>query len=152
LLLVATFVYKDTFNLGYPGDDMQSRNKEDLNILTYPRTARAPGSLLLVYYIIGEWIPSLALLIIQSSLPSNLVVQSINSYGELERLIRQMKKDSPGEETMDKLLCKICLEREIDTALLPCRHSCLCSVCANNVNQCPVCRNSIGQVLQIYRS
>ncbi len=34
--------------------------------------------------------------------------------------------DNIDEEAADKIICKICLEREINTALLPCRHSCLC--------------------------
>ncbi|SBT70549.1 RING zinc finger protein, putative [Plasmodium malariae] len=49
--------------------------------------------------------------------------------------------------------CVICLTEERDTAILPCRHMCLCNVCANVVRmqntKCPICRQDVRGLLQI---
>eukprot|EP00658_Telonema_sp_P-2_P060903 TRINITY_DN49687_c0_g1_i7.p4 TRINITY_DN49687_c0_g1~~TRINITY_DN49687_c0_g1_i7.p4 ORF type:complete len:117 (+),score=20.00 TRINITY_DN49687_c0_g1_i7:106-456(+) len=49
--------------------------------------------------------------------------------------------------------CVICMESCASTAVLPCRHLCLCSTCSatfrlRNV-QCPVCRQKVAALLQI---
>lgn len=49
--------------------------------------------------------------------------------------------------------CVICLAAERDTAVLPCRHMCLCSECANIMRMqsktCPVCRQHVESLFQI---
>ncbi|PFH36854.1 RING zinc finger protein [Besnoitia besnoiti] len=49
--------------------------------------------------------------------------------------------------------CVICLTEERNTAVLPCRHMCLCSGCANIMrmqsNKCPICRQPVTSLLQI---
>lgn len=49
--------------------------------------------------------------------------------------------------------CVICLAEERNTAVLPCRHMCLCSACANIMrlqsNKCPICRQNASTLLQI---
>lgn len=39
-------------------------------------------------------------------------------------------------------LCKKCGQGESCVLLLPCRHLCLCTVCASSVNICPVCKST----------
>ncbi|KAK9057113.1 hypothetical protein SSX86_024480 [Deinandra increscens subsp. villosa] len=39
-------------------------------------------------------------------------------------------------------LCKECGHGESCVLLLPCRHLCLCTVCASSVNTCPVCKST----------
>jgi hypothetical protein len=50
-------------------------------------------------------------------------------------------------------LCVICLTNEKDTAVIPCRHLCLCKDCASTLMQhtpkCPVCRGPIAQLLHM---
>ena len=57
--------------------------------------------------------------------------------------------------------CVICMSEERDTMLLPCRHLCLCSSCAQSLrfqaNSCPICRCPFKaalnlRVLQRYRA
>lgn len=42
---------------------------------------------------------------------------------------------------------------ERDTTVLPCRHMCVCSECAQQLrfqtNKCPICRTNIESLLQI---
>lgn len=53
-----------------------------------------------------------------------------------------------GEE---ENLCVICLTNEKNTAVIPCRHLCLCKECAEELRQkspkCPVCRGPIHQLV-----
>jgi len=134
LLVFGAFMYENTFNL-YDAADKYS-------------TPKIPTPLLILYYAVGEFAPSLAMLVVQFKLPSDLTKRP---YGELERLIKKMKEE-PLDYRSDRILCKICLEKEINTAFLPCRHSTVCEDCSILVNSCPLCRKAITQTLLIYRS
>lgn len=71
-------------------------------------------------------------------------------------------------------ICVVCLENEIDTCLLPCRHVAVCSACVRKMQPaarggqpeavlsviCPICRGEVDRVqtfcaetgcLQVYR-
>lgn len=54
-------------------------------------------------------------------------------------------------ETDDDNTCVICLTEDRDTAVMPCRHLCLCKGCADELRKhtpkCPVCRGPIQQLL-----
>lgn len=56
-------------------------------------------------------------------------------------------------EDDDDGLCVICLTLEKDTAVIPCRHLCLCKECAEQLMKhtpkCPVCRGPISQLLHM---
>uniref|UniRef100_A0A5B7C3Q5 RING-type E3 ubiquitin transferase n=1 Tax=Davidia involucrata TaxID=16924 RepID=A0A5B7C3Q5_DAVIN len=49
--------------------------------------------------------------------------------------------------------CVICMTEPKETAVLPCRHMCMCSVCAKALrlqsNKCPICRQPIQELLEI---
>jgi E3 ubiquitin-protein ligase MGRN1 len=49
--------------------------------------------------------------------------------------------------------CVVCMTAPRDTTVLPCRHCCLCSECAQvlrmQAEKCPICRTPIQQLLQI---
>lgn len=53
----------------------------------------------------------------------------------------------------DDALCVICITNDKDTAVLPCRHMCLCKGCAQELMRhtpkCPVCRGPISQLLHM---
>jgi len=55
--------------------------------------------------------------------------------------------DDSGKE------CVICLSEPRDTAVLPCRHMCMCSACAHmlrhQTNRCPICRTIATDYLNI---
>lgn len=36
--------------------------------------------------------------------------------------------------------CVICLEGALSVVLLPCRHLCVCRVCLDEIDRCPICR------------
>ncbi|KAM7459285.1 hypothetical protein LguiA_036728 [Lonicera macranthoides] len=49
--------------------------------------------------------------------------------------------------------CVICMTEPKDTAVLPCRHMCMCSECAKALrvqsNKCPICRQTIEELMEI---
>ncbi|KAL4398152.1 hypothetical protein HN51_002757 [Arachis hypogaea] len=55
--------------------------------------------------------------------------------------------NDPGKE------CVICMTEPKDTAVLPCRHMCMCSECAKALrlqsNKCPICRQPIEELMEI---
>ncbi|KAL5544715.1 hypothetical protein UlMin_008499 [Ulmus minor] len=50
----------------------------------------------------------------------------------------------------EKVLCRVCFEREISVVLLPCRHRVLCRACCEKCKKCPICRVSIEERLPVY--
>ncbi|KAJ2032640.1 hypothetical protein IWW57_000110 [Coemansia sp. S610] len=61
---------------------------------------------------------------------------------------------SRSASSTDELLqCAICLSDERDTAMLPCRHLCMCRECASTYrqqsNKCPICRTVVDAILHV---
>jgi hypothetical protein len=52
--------------------------------------------------------------------------------------------------------CVVCMDRAQNAVLLPCRHLCCCLSCAEQIRGttkvCPMCRTSVTEVLQIFKS
>lgn len=61
--------------------------------------------------------------------------------------------DGTAEDDQNSRECVICMTEARDTTVLPCRHMCMCSICARQLrvqsNKCPICRTEIEQLLQI---
>ncbi|XP_022765849.1 uncharacterized protein LOC111310666 isoform X1 [Durio zibethinus] len=63
-------------------------------------------------------------------------------------IVKKMPKRDLAEE--EKVLCRVCFEREISVVLLPCRHRILCRTCCEKCRKCPICRLSIEERLPVY--
>jgi hypothetical protein len=50
----------------------------------------------------------------------------------------------------EKVLCRVCFEKDISLVLLPCRHRVLCRTCADKCTTCPICRIDIEKRLSVY--
>eukprot|EP01017_Pseudomicrothorax_dubius_P014424 TRINITY_DN1683_c0_g1_i11.p1 TRINITY_DN1683_c0_g1~~TRINITY_DN1683_c0_g1_i11.p1 ORF type:complete len:466 (+),score=48.88 TRINITY_DN1683_c0_g1_i11:221-1618(+) len=48
-------------------------------------------------------------------------------------------------------LCVICCEDERDAVLLPCRHQVACMRCSKKLEQCPMCRVAITDMIKTYK-
>lgn len=63
------------------------------------------------------------------------------------------RTSSFDEESDNSFECVICMSDIRDTLILPCRHLCLCSSCANSLryqaNNCPICRVPFRALLQL---
>lgn len=51
---------------------------------------------------------------------------------------------------LDAMICRICMDSEINTAFFPCGHVISCQECAARCERCPVCRADIHQSQVIY--
>eukprot|EP00391_Amoebophrya_sp_Ameob2_P002037 CAMPEP_0179000638 /NCGR_PEP_ID=MMETSP0795-20121207/10806_1 /TAXON_ID=88552 /ORGANISM="Amoebophrya sp., Strain Ameob2" /LENGTH=936 /DNA_ID=CAMNT_0020693703 /DNA_START=179 /DNA_END=2990 /DNA_ORIENTATION=+ len=51
----------------------------------------------------------------------------------------------------DENLCKICFDGELNCCLYPCGHVVCCVECSKKINECPVCRQFIGEVIKLFR-
>ncbi|CAH8365346.1 unnamed protein product [Eruca vesicaria subsp. sativa] len=73
-------------------------------------------------------------------------------YG-IDNSVAQDDDVASGLEDSDDKECVICLTEPKDTAVMPCRHLCLCSDCAKELrfqsNKCPICRQPIHELLMI---
>ncbi|GAW79458.1 RING zinc finger protein [Plasmodium gonderi] len=84
-------------------------------------------------------------------------IQFGNRYFEVQEIFGIEKSKTSQQDRMNSFMsgreCVICLTEERDTAILPCRHMCLCNVCANVVRmqntKCPICRQDVRGLLQI---
>ncbi|WOK95983.1 putative E3 ubiquitin-protein ligase LUL4 [Canna indica] len=73
---------------------------------------------------------------------------------EIFGLVSSVETEVNGEEDADMgKECVICLSEPRDTAVLPCRHMCMCSECAKALrlqsNKCPICRQPVEQLMGI---
>ena len=46
--------------------------------------------------------------------------------------------------------CKICMDAELNTVLLPCAHRVACEKCARALKICPICRSAIACTIRTY--
>lgn len=70
---------------------------------------------------------------------------------EIYGIVNSVGDDFDGNDTGKE--CVICLSEPRDTAVLPCRHMCMCSECARilrfQTNRCPICRQPVHRLLEI---
>ncbi|KAL4240040.1 hypothetical protein ACF0H5_000835 [Mactra antiquata] len=75
-------------------------------------------------------------------------------YG-IENKTEKIKDDDGDDDDLEDsgAECVICMSDMRDTLILPCRHLCLCSTCAESLryqaSSCPICRSPFRALLQI---
>eukprot|EP00668_Euglena_longa_P011907 GGOE01014327.1.p1 GENE.GGOE01014327.1~~GGOE01014327.1.p1 ORF type:complete len:335 (+),score=28.49 GGOE01014327.1:61-1065(+) len=75
---------------------------------------------------------------------------------ELEEIYGMSQEWKPGNsEEIEGDTCVICISQRRNTTVMPCRHMCLCSECAEQLrgqtNKCPICRAQIERLVTIHR-
>lgn len=71
---------------------------------------------------------------------------------KIEKNKLQLSKQSSQQEPKNSMLCKICYCRDFNTVFIPCGHVMACTVCANAITKCPICREDYERVLRVYLS
>lgn len=69
---------------------------------------------------------------------------------KLKLQVRELQKRLNSE--LERHLCKICYEREINTVMLDCNHRAVCARCLDQVTTCPLCRAPIMRIIQTYNA
>ncbi|XP_053389425.1 uncharacterized protein LOC123551900 [Mercenaria mercenaria] len=57
-----------------------------------------------------------------------------------------------NEKLREMQTCKICMERAVNTTLLPCGHLVCCDTCAARLQRCPICRKRIKGTVKTFMS
>lgn len=53
--------------------------------------------------------------------------------------------------TATTIICKICLEEDVNTCFTPCGHAVACAKCALSIyNKCPMCRKVYTNIMRLY--
>ena len=90
---------------------------------------------------------------------SNLQEYQIFSKGVWMNLHMNLTKTLPNEEEKEpidtetkeeSLQCAICMTNRKCMALSPCNHLCCCYGCVKQIDSCPLCREKIKSVKQIF--
>ena len=90
---------------------------------------------------------------------NTLSVSASSKKTSLTAITPVSNEEMPSTENQ----CVICMSEARTNALLPCRHMCLCDVCANTMkdnmrergaaqNRCPICREEITAMIRINRN
>uniref|UniRef100_A0A3Q0KLM4 RING-type E3 ubiquitin transferase n=2 Tax=Schistosoma mansoni TaxID=6183 RepID=A0A3Q0KLM4_SCHMA len=66
---------------------------------------------------------------------SSSLAESVVSVEEVQEIVQ--------ETLREVALCRVCMDQPISRVFFPCGHTICCSICADRVDQCPVCRKSI---------
>ena len=70
--------------------------------------------------------------------------KSSNDFVDVEKLKRET------ERLRSNVTCRICLDATVHVLFLPCRHLICCEQCANNVHNCPLCRQRIVGTIKAF--
>jgi hypothetical protein len=101
--------------------------------------------------------------VVTSTTETTTIEESKNIHSSpKKRDIAVVTKSSPNnfsstsfhsKDILDGAECVICLTERRTTIVMPCRHLCLCTACAEDLrimsNKCPVCRGSVHRFLAI---
>lgn len=82
--------------------------------------------------------------VIENSLMSLLTKIKKKISEKEEKILKKEKQISISED------CRICLNEQIDTILLPCNHLCVCTQCGPFVSFCPECNVKVNSYERIF--
>jgi len=74
-------------------------------------------------------------------LETSTIAQYIKRKSGIVLNLQDLYVSTDGGDNMP--YCVICQESYITRALLPCKHACVCSVCFQRIELCPLCRSTI---------
>merc|ERR1711962_762649 len=90
---------------------------------------------------------------------SGVEVREDTNQEELQGLLKQLwlhGERNPSlvpmkytEQDDDWSKCKVCMDADIDSVILDCGHLVSCNQCGKKLNECPICRQHVAEVLQV---
>ncbi|GFW58376.1 e3 ubiquitin-protein ligase IAP-3 [Trichonephila clavipes] len=58
---------------------------------------------------------------------------------------------SRNTEAENTIICKICMNNEMNVIFQPCSHFISCHICAEKIFNCPLCRNPVIHKIKVFR-
>ncbi|XP_017082412.2 uncharacterized protein LOC108115469 [Drosophila eugracilis] len=115
-------------------------------------------SLLLILYMFRRYVYLLLIYLLQRArLEISMKTQSVYLWTDqqLTRFRKNIRNDQENAESPNRGGCVVCMERNRNIVIMPCRHLCLCKECSQQFrlrleSRCPVCRNDIISYLPVY--
>lgn len=88
---------------------------------------------------------------------AEVVCQLIRSNSQVLELREVFGSEPAAGDDSTRQDCIVCQSEPRDTAVLPCRHMCLCSRCSDYIRtrtqfhsyKCPICREKIGRMMRV---
>ncbi|XP_041352484.1 baculoviral IAP repeat-containing protein 7-B-like [Gigantopelta aegis] len=74
----------------------------------------------------------------------------VNNVRSLTNIVAATNLEDPIGGLEDRIMCKICMAKEVEVTFLPCGHLVCCEECSKLVTHCPVCRKSIRGTIRTY--
>jgi hypothetical protein len=79
----------------------------------------------------------------------------LSSSGKTTGLLPQDMTENNVSPEQDVTLCIVCEDAKKVVVLLPCKHLCLCKMCASTclfktLHKCPMCRETIDDSMEVY--
>ena len=71
-------------------------------------------------------------------------------HGERARDDNMQSMIEENEQLKDQRVCKVCMDNEVSMVFLPCGHLVCCSICAQELRLCPICRGLIRGTVRTY--
>jgi baculoviral IAP repeat-containing protein 7/8 len=65
------------------------------------------------------------------------------------KLIPSITKMS-SNNTINSIICQVCHKEGMTTVFLPCRHVYSCAKCAEQIDNCPICREDVFFFIKLY--
>ena len=83
--------------------------------------------------------------------PLSNLAALVAERGTSERALKKVKteKTAAENELEDIRCCVACQDAPRGVLLRPCSHMCLCTECADGLNECPICREPITERLKV---
>lgn len=76
--------------------------------------------------------------------------QNVRENSDERNNITQRNNDNSSEEKTSE--CVVCQNNEVTIAILPCRHTCICDLCLEQLDKCPMCRGYIMSYFKVGQS
>ena len=82
--------------------------------------------------------------ILQQGNPYTTSCSANSPLTEVNKLQQQLAR------MQDAFCCRICMDKQINAVFIPCGHMVACNECAENVQQCPICRGEIEHLQLVF--